>query len=314
MRWPGSKSCSPLPPEVSSGQTGTVRQRIRKAVRVEVIVRCVGFRPFVYTLASGLSLGGLVGNDADGVFAEVEGPAAAVDQFRRRLTSEAPPLARVDRVRSWPLEPGGLDVPGFSIVSSPERSGPPRALVSPDTATCANCLRELADPADRRFGYPFINCTNCGPRFTIVRDVPYDRARTTMAPFTMCAACAAEYRAPANRRFHAEPTCCAACGPTLACTGPDGAARPGDPIAAAAQALRAARIVAVKGLGGYHLAADATSEPATSALRHRKHREDKPFAVMVPDLPAARTLVEVSPTAAGLLTSPARPIVLLPRR
>ncbi len=217
-------------------------QRVRKAVRVDGIVQGVGFRPFVYTLASGLSLGGLVGNDADGVFAEVEGPAAAVEQFLRRLADEAPPLARVDRVRSWPLEVAGRDgrdgpagPGGFTIVASPERSGPPRALVSPDTATCADCLRELADPADRRFGYPFINCTNCGPRFTIVRDVPYDRARTTMAPFTMCAACAAEYRDPANRRFHAEPTCCAACGPTLACTGPDGAARPGDPITAAAQ-------------------------------------------------------------------------------
>jgi hydrogenase maturation protein HypF len=302
---------------------------------VEGIVQGVGFRPFVYTLASGLSLGGLVGNDADGVFAEVEGSAAAVEQFLRRLTDEAPPLARVDRVRSWPLEVAGQDDQddqydrdgprgpgGFTIVASPERSGPPRALISPDTATCADCLRELADPADRRFGYPFINCTNCGPRFTIVRDVPYDRARTTMAAFTMCHACQAEYRDPANRRFHAEPTCCPACGPTLTLTRPDGtvlAGPPaaeglaGDPIAEAARRLRDGQILAVKGLGGYHLATGASSAQATATLRARKHREDKPFAVMAADLAAARTLVEVSPAAADLLTSPARPIVLLPR-
>jgi hydrogenase maturation protein HypF len=310
-----------------------VAQRVRKAVRVEGIVQGVGFRPFVYTLASGLRLGGLVGNDADGVFAEVEGPAAAVEQFLRRLAAEAPPLARVDRVRSWPLEPlepagqderdGAAGRGGFAIVASPERSGPPRALVSPDTATCADCLRELADPADRRFGYPFINCTNCGPRFTIVRDVPYDRARTTMAEFGMCAACAAEYRDPANRRFHAEPTCCADCGPTLTLTSADGtvlAGPPsaerlaGEPIAEAARRLRAGQILAVKGLGGYHLAADAASGPATAALRARKHREDKPFAVMVADLAAAGALAAVSPAGAELLTSPARPIVLLPRR
>ena len=188
-------------------------ERVRKAVRVEGIVQGVGFRPFVYGLATGLSLGGLVGNDPDGVFAEVEGTETAVGQFLDRLARDAPPLARVDRVRTW-----GLPLAGsarFTIVASRPRDAGAgrRALVSPDTAPCADCLRELADPADRRFGYPFINCTNCGPRFTIVRDVPYDRARTTMAGFAMCAACAAEYRDPADRRFHAEPTCCPACGP-----------------------------------------------------------------------------------------------------
>jgi hydrogenase maturation protein HypF len=289
-----------------------VTQRVRKAVRVEGIVQGVGFRPFVYTLASGLSLGGLVGNDADGVFAEVEGSPTAVEQFLHRLPREAPPLARVDRVRSWPLEPAGAG-PAFTIVASPARTGPPRALVSPDTATCADCLRELADPADRRYRYPFINCTNCGPRFTIVRDVPYDRARTTMGAFPMCAPCAAEYGNPANRRFHAEPTCCADCGPTLALTDPGGQPLSGDPIEEAAQRLRAGQILAIKGLGGYHLAADATSEQATAALRARKHREDKPFAVMAADVAAARSLVGVNQPAAGLLTSPARPIVLLPR-
>ena len=206
-------------------------ERVRTAVRVEGIVQGVGFRPFVYALASGLSLGGLVGNDADGVFAEVEGPSAAIGEFLRRLERDAPPLARVDRVRTRAMEPDGGT--GFSIVAS-EPNGPGaarQALVSADTATCADCLHELADPADRRFGYPFINCTNCGPRFTIVRDVPYDRARTTMATFTMCAACAAEYADPGNRRFHAEPTCCPACGPALALVSPAGDAPAGRALA-----------------------------------------------------------------------------------
>jgi hydrogenase maturation protein HypF len=293
-----------------------VTEQVRKAVRVEGIVQGVGFRPFVYGLATGLGLGGSVGNDADGVFAEVEGPANAVAEFLARLERDAPPLARVDQVRSWALAPTGAA--GFAITTS-RPGGPRRALVSPDTATCADCLRELADPADRRFGYPFINCTNCGPRFTIVRDVPYDRARTTMAAFAMCAACAAEYRDPANRRFHAEPSCCPACGPSLVLAGPEGTvlAETGlagaDPIAAAAGWLRDGAVVAVKGLGGYHLAVDAASDKAAAALRERKHREDKPFAVMVADVAAARALVEVDEVAERLLTSPRRPIVLLPR-
>ncbi len=314
-------------------------ERVRTAVRVEGIVQGVGFRPFVYALASGLSLGGLVGNDADGVFAEVEGPPAAIGEFLRRLETDAPPLARVDRVRTWAVEPDGSA--GFSIVASqPNGPGAPRqALVSADTATCADCLRELADPADRRFGYPFINCTNCGPRFTIIRDVPYDRARTTMARFTMCPACAVEYGNPGNRRFHAEPTCCPACGPALALAGrpgtalsygtaaggapsggapdgpgPAGARAAADALAAAAAMLREGHVLAIKGLGGYHLAVDATSEKAAAALRERKHREDKPFAVMVPDLAAARELCEVDDAAVRVLSSARRPIVLLPRR
>jgi hydrogenase maturation protein HypF len=301
-----------------------VTQRVRTAVRVEGIVQGVGFRPFVYGLAAGLGLGGLVGNDADGVFAEVEGPAAAVAEFLVRLERDAPPLARVDRVRSWALTPAG---PGpFTIVASPLAAGPGgvrRALVSPDTATCGDCLRELADPGDRRFGYPFINCTNCGPRFTIVRDVPYDRARTTMAAFAMCAACAGEYRDPGNRRFHAEPICCADCGPTLRLTGADGASLTagaggvdgaGGVLAEAGARLRDGQILSIKGLGGYHLATAAGDEKAVAALRARKHREDKPFAVMVADLAGARLLAEVDVTAERLLTSPGRPIVLLPRR
>ena len=295
-----------------------VTERIRTAVRVEGIVQGVGFRPFVHALAARLSLGGLVGNDADGVFAEVEGPPAAIAEFLLRLERDAPPLARIDRVRSWPIPPDGLTA--FSIVASSivaSAAGRTRqALVSADTATCPDCLRELADPGDRRFGYPFINCTNCGPRFTIVRDIPYDRARTTMAGFTMCPACAQEYRDPGNRRFHAEPTCCPVCGPALALLGPDGSTLEGPAdgvIAAAAELLRGGAILAVKGLGGYHLAVDATSEKAAAALRERKHREDKPFAVMVADVAATRELCEVDEAAARVLSSARRPIVLLPR-
>jgi len=326
---------------------------IRTAVRVEGVVQGVGFRPFVYTLATGLGLVGHVGNDLDGVFVEVEGPVAAVGEFLLLLERDAPPLARIERVTTraiaprrsasfaiaasepagpagptspaGPAGPAGPDGPtGPDRPTGPGRAGRRRTLVSADTATCADCLRELADPADRRFGYPFINCTNCGPRFTIVRDVPYDRPLTTMAAFAMCEPCAAEYHDPADRRFHAQPTCCPACGPRLALRDPAGNALAGDPlapdplapepVAAAAELLRQGRILAVKGLGGYHLAADAASEEAVALLRARKHREDKPFAVMAADLAAARRLAEVDTAAADLLTSPARPIVLLPRR
>jgi len=287
-----------------------VNGRIRTAVRVEGVVQGVGFRPFVYSLATSLGLGGLVGNDADGVFAEVEGEPAAVEAFLAALARDAPPLARIERVTTSAMRPDGT----ASFAIAPSQPGTQRrTLVSADTATCADCLAELADPGDRRHGYPFINCTNCGPRFTIVRDVPYDRARTTMAPFTMCELCAAEYHDPADRRFHAQPTCCPACGPRLSLIGPGGTAAPGDPLAAAAALLRDGKVLAVKGLGGYHLAVDASGEAAAAALRARKHREDKPFAVMVADVAAARRLCEVDEAAAGLLASSRRPIVLLPR-
>ena len=296
--------------------------RVRTAVRVEGIVQGVGFRPFVYALATRLGLGGLVGNDVHGVFAEVEGSRAAVEEFLLALSDEAPPLARIEKITSKDIPMNGCA--GFAIVAS-DAGGERHTLVSADSATCADCLAELADPDDRRFGYPFINCTNCGPRFTIVRDVPYDRPLTTMAGFAMCARCAAEYHDPANRRFHAQPVCCPACGPALRLLGADGTVLmdgtglrdgtglTGDPLARAVELLRAGQVLAVKGLGGYHLAADAASEAATAALRGRKHREDKPFAVMVADLAAARRLCQVDETAAGLLTSPRRPIVLLPR-
>ena len=296
---------------------------VRTSIRVEGVVQGVGFRPFVYSLATRLGLAGWVGNDVDGVFAEVEGPAEQIRDFLAALERDAPPLARVERVSARPMSPDGR--PGFAIVAS-DTAGARRALVSADSATCADCLRELADPGDRRFGYPFINCTNCGPRFTIVRDVPYDRALTTMAGFTMCAACAAEYHDPANRRFHAQPVCCPACGPRLRLLAADGTEPSGpgggpgalagavDALAGAVDVLAAGRVLAVKGLGGYHLAVDAASDQAAALLRSRKHREDKPFAVMAADLAAVRALCEVDDVAAGLLTSPRRPIVLLPRR
>jgi hydrogenase maturation protein HypF len=284
---------------------------VRASVRVEGVVQGVGFRPFVYSLATRLGLAGWVGNDVDGVFAEVEGAAACVEQFLGLLETQAPPLARVDRVTAAAMAPTGSA--GFAIVAS-DHTGRRRALVSADSATCDDCLAELADPADRRFGYPFINCTNCGPRFTIVTGVPYDRPLTTMAPFTMCAECEAEYRNPADRRFHAQPVCCPACGPRLRLLDTRQNEMAGNPLAEAAGLLAGGHVVAVKGLGGYHLAVDAGSEAAASALRARKHREDKPFALMVADLAAARELCEVDGTGASLLASVRRPVVLLARR
>jgi len=304
---------------------------VRTAVRVEGIVQGVGFRPFVYAQATRLGLGGLVGNDVDGVFAEVEGAPEAVTEFLRALERDAPPLARVERVTATAMAPAGTA--SFEIVAS-DPAGRRRTLIAADTATCADCLRELADPADRRFRYPFINCTNCGPRFTIVRDVPYDRPLTTMAPFAMCERCAAEYHDPADRRFHAQPTCCPACGPRLALL--DAAGKPADSgsfaalwraqrsaicppprptaLEMAGELLRSGQILAVKGLGGYHLAADASAADAVATLRARKHREDKPFAILAADVAAARRLCEVDAAAADLLAGRARPIVLLPRR
>jgi hydrogenase maturation protein HypF len=288
----------------------TVSVQVRMAIRVQGIVQGVGFRPFVYSLATSHGLAGLVGNDTDGVFAEVEGPEPAVAEFLARLEREAPPLARIDRVTATPLPPTGTA--GF-VVAPSDPAGPRRVLVSPDAATCADCMRELADPADRRFGYAFINCTNCGPRFTIVRDVPYDRALTTMASFEMCELCAAEYHHPANRRFHAQPTCCRDCGPRLVLTGPDGAAAEDDPLVAAATLLKSGHVLAIKGIGGYHLACDAASETAAAALRTRKHREDKPFALMAADVAAASRLCLIDDAAASARASARRPIVLLPR-
>ncbi|SBT43005.1 carbamoyltransferase HypF [Micromonospora narathiwatensis] len=283
----------------------------RLHVRVEGIVQGVGFRPFVHALATEHRLAGFVGNDTGGVFVEVEGDGRRLAAFVADLSRRAPALAQVERVTTETVVPTGQ--PGFVIVTSVTGAGRD-ALISPDTATCPDCLAELADPADRRHGYPFTNCTNCGPRFTIVTDVPYDRDATTMAAFPLCPDCAAEYADPGNRRFHAEPVCCPECGPTLRLVTGAGDPVHGPPLDGAVRWLRDGRIVALKGLGGYHLAVRADDERAVAALRARKRREEKPFAVMAGDLPAARVLVDVAAAAVPVLTGARRPVVLLPRR
>ncbi|MEV6397034.1 carbamoyltransferase HypF [Streptomyces sp. NPDC051907] len=290
----------------------------RRRVVVRGVVQGVGFRPFVYTLATGLELSGHVTNTGEGVVAEVEGAPFAVAQFCDRICEQAPPLAQVESVdhQEVPLAGGA----GFRIV--PSRSdGPARTLVSPDTAVCEDCLRELADPADRRHRHPFITCTHCGPRFTIVTGLPYDRAHTTMAGFPMCPDCAREYADPADRRFHAQPVACPACGPRLELlvAAPEPGAPPrrvpvDDPVAEARRLLADGAIVAVKGLGGYHLACDASNARAVALLRRRKDRDDKPFAVMARSVADVEHLVHLGPEERRLLTGAVRPIVLLRRR
>ncbi len=274
----------------------------RERITVEGLVQGVGFRPFVYRLASRHGLGGFALNDGRGVVIEVEGPGPALESFGRSLASEAPPLARVDALVRTRVSPRGEH--GFRIEAS--TAGPAAALIPSDVATCPDCLAELWDEADRRHRYPFINCTQCGPRFSIVRQPPYDRANTTMAGFELCDACRAEYEDPHDRRFHAEPIACPACGPSLSFEGRGGEAA----LAGAVDALRAGAIVAVKGLGGYHLACDAGDEAAVARLRDRKQREQKPLAVMSAD-PGA--IAEIAPAELELLSSRAHPIVLLRR-
>ena len=283
----------------------TETPRVRARAHVSGLVQGVGFRPFVWRAATALGLSGWVSNDASGVVLEAEGAAADVTSLLAALTSP-PPLARVDAVHSQLVAPRGGT--GFEVRIS-DATGARVAQVSPDTATCADCLKELRDPGDRRFGYPFVNCTNCGPRYTIVLAVPYDRSRTTMASFPMCVDCDAEYHDPADRRFHAEPVCCPACGPALIMPGSGG-----DPVADAVATLRRGEILAVKGIGGFHLAVDTSQERAVSTLRRRKHRESRPFAVMVRDVASAQEVAHLDREELALLTSAARPIVLLPRR
>jgi hydrogenase maturation protein HypF len=277
-------------------------------------VQGVGFRPFVYRVARELGIEGFVLNDDRGVLIEAEADGELIEQLLRRVVSDAPPLAVIERIEVRDLALVG----DGSFAIRPSVAGRTAdAPVTPDTATCEDCLRELFDLADRRHRYPFINCTNCGPRFTIVRGVPYDRPFTTMAGFQMCEECRREYEDPADRRFHAQPNACARCGPSAALLdGRGNPVTPGlscDPVQAAAAALAAGQIVAVKGIGGYHLACRADYEPTVAALRARKHREDKPFALMVADVEAAGRVVKLGPGAASLLGSPARPIVLAPR-
>lgn len=281
---------------------------LRRRVVVRGVVQGVGFRPYVYGLATELALVGHVTNTPEGVVAEVEGSGAAVTRFCERLAVQAPPLAVVESVHHEELPATGGEA--FTILAS-RTDGPARTLVSPDTATCADCLAELADPADRRHRHPFVNCTHCGPRFTIVTGVPYDRAHTTMAGFPMCADCLREYGDPADRRFHAQPVACPACGPTLRLIAPGAV---GDPIAGARELLAAGAILAVKGLGGYHLACDATDGTAVALLRRRKARGDKPFAVMARRAADIEHLVRLGPEERRLLEGGVRPVVLLRRR
>jgi hydrogenase maturation protein HypF len=268
----------------------------RRRVRVRGVVQGVGFRPFVYGLARKHALGGFVLNDGEGVVIEAEGDSDSLDRFTAALVAEAPTLASVEGVDAEALQPRGETA--FRIETSTAPGG--AALIPPDVATCDDCLRELFDPRDRRYRYPFVNCTQCGPRFTIVRGVPYDRSRTTMDAFELCTDCRREYEDPADRRYHAEPVCCPACGPQLTM-----------PLEEAVARLREGAILAVKGLGGYHLACDATNEHAVSALRARKFREDKPFAVMTTDPEA---LAHADAAELRLLRARERPIVLVRAR
>ncbi len=285
----------------------------RRQIHIRGIVQGVGFRPFVYNLARRLELSGYVLNSSAGVVIEVEGRDAELDDFERSLRREAPPLANIEDLDVAALEPVGYS--RFEIRESVDEPGK-LVPVSPDVATCDDCMRDFRTPGNRRHGYPFTNCTNCGPRYTITRKIPYDRPLTTMACFAMCARCLREYEDPGDRRFHAQPNACPECGPSLEL---DASAfeRGRDSLAAIAEVrrlLRAGRIIAIKGLGGFHLACDPSNEAAVRLLRERKKRSDKPFALMVPDVAAAERICEVNEAARRSLESVRRPIVILPRR
>jgi hydrogenase maturation protein HypF len=281
----------------------------RRTIRVRGVVQGVGFRPFVWRLANELALDGFVRNDAQGVAIEVQGDAAALDRFVGRLADEAPGLSRIDAIESQAAAPcaGG----GFSIAASV--AGTARTGISPDVAVCPDCLAELFAPGDRRYRYAFINCTQCGPRYTIAARLPYDRANTSMAGFALCPACATEYGDPATRRFHAQPNACAVCGPRLALRDATGALLHdgGDVVSAALARLARGEIVALKGLGGYHLVCDGRNAAAVARLRERKHREEKPFAVMVAGAASVRRFAAPRSDDLRLLDSAERPIVLL---
>ena len=284
--------------------------RQRRRIVVQGIVQGVGFRPFVYGLAQHYALSGHVNNDAAGVTIEVEGEASSLDEFTRLVQGEPPPLASIDSV-AWENLPTNGET--SFVIEASHAGAEKQTFISPDVCLCDDCHREMLDPADRRFAYPFINCTNCGPRFTIIKDVPYDRPATTMAPFKMCAACQREYDDPTNRRFHAQPNACPVCGPSVRLQEADGGRQENGytAIQRTSQLLRDGKIVAIKGLGGYHLACDARNADAVKLLRTRKHRWDKPFALMVADLEAAKQLCEINETEEKLLLSRRRPIVLL---
>ncbi len=285
---------------------------MRKAIEIAGIVQGVGFRPFIYRLAAETNLTGFITNTEAGVSIEVEGSQGAVEAFLARLPREVPPLARITNMVVADRPPHE-DV-DFRIL--PSRAGEERrVLISPDVAICDDCLRELLNPSDRRFRYPFINCTNCGPRYTIVRDIPYDRAQTSMAPFPMCPECQREYDDPRNRRFHAQPNACWNCGPHVELRDARGQhIESADPIAKAIEFLAAGEIVAVKGLGGFHLAADAFNETSVARLRERKRRVEKPFAIMAATLAGVEEFCWLDDASRSLLQSPAHPIVLLKKK
>ena len=285
---------------------------VRRRVQITGVVQGVGFRPYIYRLAKECELTGSVLNDSAGVDIEVQGSSFSVERFIARVKPEAPPLSRIVT-----FDVSELPVNGdyeFRIIQS-HGTREQKVLISPDVAVCDDCRREMFDPEDRRYKYPFINCTNCGPRFTIVRDVPYDRPLTSMAVFPMCSECQSEYEDPANRRFHAQPNACWKCGPQVELLD-SGAAKvcASDPVAEAALRLKAGEIVAIKGLGGFHLAVDATNETAAVRLRERKRRFEKPLAIMVPDVETAQQYCALDENSVGVLTSVQRPIVLVRSR
>jgi hydrogenase maturation protein HypF len=283
-----------------------------RRLQVNGIVQGVGFRPFVYQLALHHGLKGEVANTSSGVSIHIEGPCERIRAFESDLTEKSPPLAHIVEVTGRPEN--FQNFTEFRI--APSRGGAAMAtLISPDVAVCNDCLQELFDPADRRYRYPFINCTNCGPRYTIIDDIPYDRPKTSMRHFVMCARCQAEYDDPLNRRFHAQPNACPVCGPQVSLwDARRREIRSEDCLAAAAELIRQGKILAVKGLGGYHLAADALNGPAVARLRQRKLREEKPFAVMSPDLDSIRSYARVEAADERLLLSIQRPIVLLRKK
>jgi len=281
-------------------------------ITVHGIVQGVGFRPFVYRLAHRYGLMGTVANNGEGVVIHVGGSAAALDDFVVALRSDAPPVARINRIEVQSAEtlPDNED---FRILPS-RQGGRPSTQIAPDIALCTDCLREILDPANRRFCYPFTNCTNCGPRFSIVERIPYDRPNTSMRVFSLCAECSREYHDPLDRRFHAQPNACPVCGPQLSWHDGEGTLLTGDGLALAAGALAAGQVVAIKGLGGFHLAVDGCAEAAVATLRHRKNRPAKPLAIMVRDLETARQFCQLSDDEAALLASPEHPIVLVARK
>ncbi len=285
----------------------------RRRLRITGTVQGVGFRPYVHRLARDLSLTGKVGNDGTGVWCEIQGDRRNLDEFVERVAADAPPLAAVDSVRSEDMQPVAGER-AFSVVASTDDGSSIRvSTVPPDVATCSDCLAEVADPAGRRYRYAFTCCTDCGPRYTVIEELPYDRARTSMSPFPLCKACETEYVDPGDRRHHAQAVCCPDCGPTMSLTAEVGV-EAGDPIASAAALLRTGAIVAIKGAGGYQLACRADDDEAVRRLRRRKHRDEKPFAVLARSLEAAERLAVLDDVSIAALMGPEAPIILAPRR